>query len=252
MTPVRRIIIPARYASTRLHAKLLIEIQGKPILQHTYERALSCRVDSVLIATDSLEIMKIAEKIGAPACMTREDHVSGSDRCAEAMLLQGYNDSDIIVNLQGDEPLIPTENILAVMDNMQAHPEVAVATLCERISTQADLFNPNVVKVVFNHMQHALYFSRAPIPWARDDFPTRMPNDSSSFYRHIGLYGYRGSFLRAYPHLPHSPLEKIESLEQLRVLWNAYPLHVGLAPEKNPSGVDDAASLEAVRQSLSA
>ena len=193
----RRIIIPARYASTRLPAKLLIEINGKTILEHTYRRALSCGVDSVLIATDHPDIVKVADQIGAPVCLTASDHPSGSDRCAEAMQIYGYQDDDIILNLQGDEPLIPRANLLKVLENLEKYPAAMVATLCEVMTNRADIFNPTYPKVVFDREQYALYFSRAPIPWARDAFPDALP-DTMCFHRHIGLYAYRGRFLREF------------------------------------------------------
>ncbi|MCX7122377.1 MAG: 3-deoxy-manno-octulosonate cytidylyltransferase [Gammaproteobacteria bacterium] len=242
----KRIIIPARYGSTRLPAKLLIPIAGKSILQHTYERALECGFDSVLIATDDERIAALAEGINAPYCMTDIEHTTGTDRCAEAMALKGYADDDIIINLQGDEPLIPVANVLEVALNLEAHPEVEVATLCEELIEKGDIFNPNYVKVVFNQENHALYFSRAPIPWARDAFPGEM-SEELFFYRHIGLYAYRGRFLRAYPKLHQNPLERLEKLEQLRVLWHGYKIHVDIAPENNPPGVDTASSLQEVK-----
>ncbi len=242
----KRIIIPARYGSTRLPAKLLIPIAGKPILQHTYERALECGFDSVLIATDDERIADLAEKITAPYCMTDVEHPTGTDRCAQAMMLKGYAEEDIIINLQGDEPLIPVANLLKVAENLAAHPEVAVATLCEELTEKGDIFNPNYVKVVFDRLQHALYFSRAPMPWARDAFPGEM-SEELFFYRHIGLYAYRGQFLRGYSSLQQNPLERLEKLEQLRVLWHGYKIHVDIAPEANPPGVDTASSLQEVK-----
>lgn len=246
----KRIIIPARYGSTRLPAKLLIEVAGKSILQHTYERALACNFDSIVIATDRPEIAKLCEKIGAEYCMTSENHPTGTDRSSEAMEKMGYSDEDIILNLQADEPLIPVANLLKATENLISHPDAAVATLCEPLEEKTDVFNPNYVKVVFDRNQYALYFSRAPIPWARDYFPAEMPAEQMYFFRHIGIYAYRGAFLKHYPILAQSPLENIERLEQLRVLHHGYKIHVDLAPEKNPPGVDTAASLQEVRKIL--
>ncbi len=245
----KRIIIPARYASTRLPAKLLIEVAGKPILQHTYERALECNFDSILIATDHLEIAKLCDKIGADYVMTRKDHPSGTDRCSEAMEIKAYAEDDLILGLQGDEPLVPVNNLLRVADNLIRHPEVAVATLCEPMTEQQDIFNPNQVKVIFNQHHHALYCSRAPSPWARDNFPETVPEEPC-YFRHIGIYVYRGNFLKHYPTLIRPDIERLESLEQLRILFHGYKIHVDLAPEKNPPGVDTAASLDEVRQIL--
>ncbi len=245
----KRIIIPARYGSTRLPAKLLIEIAGKPLLQHTYERARACNFDSILIATDHKDIANLCKKIGAEWVMTSDTHSTGTDRIAEAMVKQGYADEDILLNLQGDEPLIPAANILKVVENLEDHPGADVATLCEEMTDKHDIFNPNYVKVIFDRKQYALYFSRAPIPWARDDFPGQMP-EQSCYFRHIGLYAYRGHFLKTYPTLAEPPIEQLERLEQLRVLYHGYKIHVDYAPEPNPPGVDTAASLNEVRKLL--
>lgn len=247
----RRIIIPARYASTRLPAKLLIEIAGKPLVQHTYERALACRFDSVLIATDHEDIADLCRKIGADFCMTSSNHPTGTDRSSEVMAKMGYADEDIILNLQGDEPLIPMANLIKATENLINNPQASVATLCESLDKQEDIFNPNYVKVVFDSKQHALYFSRAPIPWARDAFPAVIPA-TNCYFRHIGIYAYRGAFLRQYPKLSQCALEKLESLEQLRVLYHGYKIHVDLAPEKNPPGVDTAESLQEIKKILEA
>ena len=247
----KRIIIPARYGSTRLPAKLLIEVAGKAILHHTYERALACHFDSVLIATDHPDIVALCNKIGAPCCLTRESHINGTDRISEAMNQAGYSDEDVIVNLQGDEPLLPVANILRTTENLIAHPEASVATLCKPLEEKSDIFNPNYVKVVVDHNDYALYFSRAPVPWARDYFPATIPDtDQGAYSHHIGLYVYRGIFLKRYASLPPCVLETTEQLEQLRALYYGFKIHVGLAPEKNPPGVDTAASLQEIRRLL--
>lgn len=245
----KRIVIPARYASTRLPAKLLIQVAGKPILQHTYERALSCNFDSILVATDHPEIAKLCERIGAPFCMTGTEHATGTDRSSEAMEKMGYSTDDIILNLQADEPLIPVANLLKATQNLIENPEASVATLCEPLTQKEDVFNPNYVKVVFDAKHYALYFSRAPIPWSRDTFPDEMPA-TPHYFRHIGIYVYRGAFLKQYPTLPQSSLEKLENLEQLRILDQGYKINVGLAPEANPPGVDTRESLEEVKRIL--
>jgi len=247
----RRIIIPARYGSTRLPEKLLLPIKGKPLILHTYERALACDFDSVVVATDDQRIVDVLDKIGAEVCMTREDHPSGTDRCAEAFTLLGYADDDIIVNMQGDEPLLPKANIEQVAENLLLHPEAVIATLCDSLSEKTEVFNPNLVKVVFDRAQFALYFSRAPIPWSRDFFPADLPEELY-FFRHIGIYAYRGAFLKFYPALSQSPLEQFESLEQLRVLWHGYRIHVDHARESSPPGVDTAANLQEVKRILEA
>ena len=247
----RRIIIPARYESTRLPAKLLIPIKGKPLIVYTYERALMCGFDSVVVATDDERIAEAVSAVGASVCMTDIDHPSGTDRCAEAFTRLNYADDDIIVNVQGDEPLLPVANIQQVANNMVQHADADITTLCDSLTLKTDVFNPNFVKVVFNRAQQALYFSRAPIPWSRAHFPAELP-DALYFFRHIGIYAYRGKFLKAYPDLTQSPLEQFESLEQLRALWHGYHIHVDQALEASLPGVDTAASLQAVKRILEA
>ena len=161
---MRRIIIPARLASTRLPQKLLLPIAGKPLIAHTYERALKCNFDSVVIATDDVQIAQVAESINAPFCMTSSEHPSGTDRCAEAFSILGYSDDDVIVCVQGDEPLLPVANITCVAQNLENYKDADITTLCDPIDERGDLFNPHCVKVVFDKNNFALYFSRAPIP----------------------------------------------------------------------------------------
>jgi 3-deoxy-manno-octulosonate cytidylyltransferase (CMP-KDO synthetase) len=246
---MKRIIIPARFASSRLPQKLLLPLQGKPLLLHTYERALKCNFDSVVIATDDERIADVARAVGAEVCMTSIDHPSGTDRCAEAFATLGYHEDDIIVCVQGDEPLIPIANVWSVAQNLENYPRADVTTLYDPIYEHEELFNPNAVKVVFDKNNYALYFSRAPIPWARDHFPAEVP-DALHFFRHVGLYAYRGHFLKKYLGLERSPLEILESLEQLRVLWHGYRIHVDLAPDATPPGVDTQASFDAVKKIL--
>lgn len=244
---MRRIIIPARLASTRLAKKLLLPVQDKPLIIHTYERAVACNFDSVVIATDDQQIAKVVKEYGAEVCMTDPQHPSGTDRCAEAFEQLGYHDEDIIVSVQGDEPLLPVANIWSVAQNLMDYPKADMTTLCDAIMTHEDLFNPNCTKVVFDKDNFALYFSRAAIPWARDHFPAALPNDLH-FFRHVGLYAYRGAFLKQYPKLERSPLEVLESLEQLRILWHGYKIHVNFAPEPTMPGVDNEASYLAVKK----
>lgn len=245
----RRIIIPARYASSRLPAKPLVDIAGKPMIQHVYELALRCNFDSVAIATDDKRIYDAAQKLGATVCMTDPAHPSGTDRCAEVMEQLHYDDEDIIVGLQGDEPLIPVANIKQVADNLELNPQASMATLCERLFELKDLMNPNFVKVVFDVKGYALYFSRAPIPWSRDTFPHDLPAESEYFV-HIGIYAYRGHFLRHYSGLIPAPIERCEALEQLRVLWHGDKIHVDIAKEHTPPGVNTPEDLEVVRKIL--
>jgi 3-deoxy-manno-octulosonate cytidylyltransferase (CMP-KDO synthetase) len=243
----KRIIIPVRLASTRLPNKPMLDIAGKPMIQWVYEQAISCKLDSVLIATDDVSIKKAAEGFGADVCMTSADHTSGTDRIAEAAMIANYADDDLIVNLQGDEPLIPVENVLQVAANLAAHPDAAMSTLCERIHDKAEIFNENCVKVVLDKNDYALYFSRASIPWSRGHFPSEVP-ETIRCYRHIGMYAYRGKFLRQYAQLAPSPLEQWEALEQLRVLWHGEKIHVGIAKSVTAAGVDTLEDLERVRR----
>jgi 3-deoxy-manno-octulosonate cytidylyltransferase (CMP-KDO synthetase) len=248
-----RVVIPVRYKSTRLPGKALLDIGGKPMIQHVYERAVASKAESVVIATDDERIKKAAEEFGAVVCMTSPEHQSGSERLAEAVVALGYADDDIVVNVQGDEPFIPPEIISQVAQNLIDHDNIKMSTLCEPIKDSSDLFNPHVVKVAMNRRGYALYFSRAPIPWNRDQFPLKEEQalTDSEHFRHIGIYAYRIGFLQEYVGWETCPLEQIESLEQLRVLWNGGRIHVGIAKEKAPIGVDTQEDLEKVRQLVS-
>lgn len=246
------VIIPARYASSRLPGKPLRDIAGKPMMQHVYERAVQSGADEVVIATDDDRIRQVAEGFGAQVCMTAAHHPSGTDRLAEVARIMGYGRQRIVVNLQGDEPLMPPALIRQVAENLQSHAQASVATLCERISSVGELFDPHLVKVVMDAQGSALYFSRAAIPWDRDafvettgDLPAR-----SEHYRHIGLYAYRAGFLQEYVQWPPCSLEQTESLEQLRVLWRGHKIHVAEAVEKPGIGVDTPDDLVRVQQLL--
>lgn len=247
-----RVVIPARYASTRLPRKPLLDIAGKPMLRHAYERALESGAASVVIATDHEEIRDCAQRFGAEVCMTSETHPSGSERIAEVAARLGYGDDELVVNLQGDEPLMPPTLIRQVAENLAARPAADMATLCTPIETAEDLFNPNVVKVVMDRQGFALYFSRAPIPWDRDAFAasTRELPAGAIHYRHLGLYGYRVGYLRRYVALAPCDIERRESLEQLRVLWNGGRIHLAEAACRPGPGVDTLADLERVRALL--
>lgn len=235
------VVIPARYASTRLPAKPLKEIAGKPMIQHVYERACASAAAAVIIATDDARIEAAALGFGARVCMTSPSHPSGTDRLQEVAKRLGFKASDILVNVQGDEPLIPPAVIDQVAENLAIRPEFSVATLSEPIHSLADFRNPNVVKVVADAAGRALYFSRAPIPWPRDHFaadkietlPAGLPCQ-----RHIGIYAYRVELLDRFVTWPPVPLEKTESLEQLRVLWQGAGIHVANACAPVPGGVD--------------
>lgn len=250
------IIIPARLNSTRLPKKVLLDIAGKPMVQHVYERAKESGADHIVIATDDETVAQVAEDFGAHVCMTSDTHQSGTERLAEAVANLGFEDDDIIVCLQADEPLMPPKLIAQVAENLSQQEHVKVATLATKLNTAEELFNPNVVKVIFNYRQHAMHFSRAPIPWDRDQFSSIQSINletlklADAYYRHIGLYAYRAEFLETYANLPSSLNEKLESLEQLRVLSNGYKIHVGMTNLSTPLGVDTSADLERVRSSL--
>lgn len=249
------VVIPARYASSRLPGKPLLDIAGKPMIQHVYERAVQSGATEVVIATDDERIRQVAADFGALVCMTAAHHPTGTDRLAEVARLRDYTDQHIIVNLQGDEPLMPPALIRQVAGNLQSHPQASAATLCERITSSAELFDPHLVKVVMDKHGYALYFSRAPIPWDRDAFkqaqgvPDALPA-CSEHYRHIGLYAYRAEFLQDYVQWPPCIIEQAESLEQLRILWNGHTLHVAEALENPGIGIDTPDDLARVQQLL--
>lgn len=243
------VIIPARYASSRLPGKPLLEIGGLPMVQHVYQRALDSGAASVTVATDDQRIADVANGFGARVCMTRSDHPSGSERLAEASELLGLQEEDVVVNLQGDEPLMPPSLLAQVAGLLEGDHGADMATLCTRIHTAAELFDPHVVKVVMDSRGNALYFSRAVIPWDRDAFAinTEELPAQALHYRHLGLYAYRVRFLRHYVGLPICELERMESLEQLRVLWHGGRIHVAESDCLPGPGVDTAADLERVR-----
>jgi len=242
------VIIPARYASTRLPGKPLADIAGKPMVVRVAERAANAAA-RVVVATDDLRIKDAVESHGFAACLTRPDHPTGTDRLAEAAQQLGLGDDDIVVNVQGDEPLLSSELIEAVAALLAAHPDAAMATACHPIATPDEAFNPNVVKVVLDRQSYALYFSRATIPWARDDFAANRDAvpDGLPLYRHYGLYAYRVRFLRAFPALAPAPIERFEALEQLRALWHGYRIIVEVTRGTPAPGVDTPEDLDRVR-----
>ncbi|PIE43815.1 MAG: 3-deoxy-manno-octulosonate cytidylyltransferase [Gammaproteobacteria bacterium] len=253
------VIIPARYASTRLPGKPLLDIAGKPMVQHVYEKALASEASRVVIATDDVRIEKVARAFGAETVMTSTDHPSGTDRLEEVVTTLGFYPDDIVVNVQGDEPLIPPGIINQVAHNLAAAPAAAIATLCEEITDVSDFLDPNVVKVVFAVDGMAMYFSRAPIAWPRDSFADLSIRDSGAempkghcFYRHIGIYAYRVNLLKNFVQWPASPHEEIERLEQLRAMYNGEKIHVEVADEAPPKGVDTWADLDKVRKTIDA
>lgn len=254
-------LIPARLASTRLPDKPLADIGGRPMVVRVAERAAASGARRVVVATDSAAIEAAARAHGIDAVLTRGDHPSGTDRLAEAAQLLGLADDEIVVNVQGDEPLVPPALVAEVAALLQEAPDSAIATAAHRITGIDDYLNPNVVKVVTDAAGRALYFSRAPIPFHRDGltgFPAARPAalpaglETHAPLRHIGLYAYRVAFLRAYPGLAQSPLERLESLEQLRALWHGYRIRVLQAAEAPPGGVDTAEDLERVRRAFAA
>lgn len=249
-----QVIIPARYAATRLPGKPLLDIGGKPMLQHVFERAQQSGARRVIIATDDERIQQAAQAFGADVYMTDPQHPSGTDRIAEIARICELPDTAIIVNVQGDEPCLPPALIQQVAQALNAHPQAAVATLCETITDPATLFNPNVVKVVRDRAGFALYFSRAPIPWVRDSFqmqPLQGATGHAKHFRHIGLYAYRAAFLQTLTQMPVAPLESDEALEQLRVLYQGHKIYVTEAQETPARGVDTAEDLEKIRAFLS-
>ncbi len=247
-----RVVIPARYASTRLPAKALLPIAGKPMVQHVFERAKLSNAEEVLIATDDPRIQAVAEGFGARVVMTDPAHRSGTDRIAEVAVREAWANETVVVNVQGDEPLIPPALINQVASLLNAHAEADIATLCTAIHSLDEVFDLSVVKVVFNCRSEALYFSRAPIPWQRDAFvadPKFLP-EGAVFYRHIGLYAYRVGYLASYAQLAPVAAEQAESLEQLRALMNGYKILVQEAHSVPGPGVDTLEDLQRVRQHL--
>lgn len=234
------VIIPARFASTRFPGKPLAEIAGKPMVVHVCERAARSGAAGVHVATDDERIAAAVRAHGHKALMTRADHASGTDRLSEAAQLLGLKDDEVVVNVQGDEPLIAPGLISEVGGLLQARREASVSTACHAIHDSASLSNPNVVKVVLDANGYALYFSRAQIPYPREA--------GGKWYRHAGIYAYRVGFLKRYAALAPSPLENTEALEQLRVLWHGYRIAVAVSETEIPPGVDTPQDLEAVRR----
>jgi len=244
-------LIPARLASTRLPNKPLADLGGKPMVVRVAEQALRSGAQRVVVAADDPSIVTACAAHGIEAVLTRTDHLSGSDRLAEACTLLGLDGDALVVNVQGDEPLIDPALVRACAELLAAHPECNVATAAHAIESQADFANPNVVKVVLDQQQRALYFSRAPIPWWRDGSQAGTPAlpDSTigAALRHIGLYAYRAGYLRRFPQLSPAPLEQLESLEQLRVLWHGGRIAVHTADTAPAPGVDTPEDLARVR-----
>jgi len=238
-----QVIIPARHASTRFPGKPLADLQGKPMVVHVCERAKKSGAAAVHVATDDERIAAAVRAHGHSALMTRADHPSGTDRLAEAAKKLRLRDSDIVVNVQGDEPLISPNLIRKVGMLLMKRRDASISTACHAIHDEASLTSPNVVKVVLDREGFALYFSRSRIPYPREP--------GAAVYRHAGIYGYRVAFLKKYARLKAAPLEKSEALEQLRALWHGYRIAVAISETAIPPGVDTPQDLEAVRRILS-
>lgn len=268
-------VVPARYASTRLPGKPLLDIAGKPMVVWVAERARDSGAQGVWVATDHDGVAEAVRAQGFEVCMTSPDCASGTDRLAEVAARLGWPDEAIVVNVQGDEPLIDPALIRATAEALSTKPEAAMATVCHPLHAIEEVLSPNVVKVVLDAQGYALYFSRAPIPWARDAWASSLVATASSLaatisaltpgpspggrggvtvpeglpvYRHVGLYAYRVGFLKAYPHLARPALEAFESLEQLRALWHGYRIAVVTTDQATPPGVDTAEDLAVVRR----
>lgn len=244
-----KVVIPARFGSSRLPGKPLLDIAGRPMVAHVVERACQSGAEEVLIATDDERIAAAVQGMGAEVVMTSANHPSGTDRLQEVAQKKGWSDDTIIVNVQGDEPLIPPAVINQVARNIEASSAAGIATLAETLTSVEQLFNPNIVKLVRDVNDFALYFSRAPMPWARDAFAkdkTALPA-LDVYFRHLGIYAYRVGFLHAYVGWPPAVIEQVEALEQLRALYNGVKIHVGVAEVEIPQGVDTAEDLERIR-----
>jgi len=282
------VVIPARHASTRFPGKPLAELAGKPMIVHVAERAARSGAREVVVATDHADIARAVAEHGHTAIMTRADHATGTDRIAEVVARRRYRAEEIVVNVQGDEPLIEPSLIRAVARNLQQHRDASIATACHAIHAAADFLNPNVVKVVIDEKGYALYFSRAPIPFPRDAFSRVLSRPRDAFlrassaprdallrasapreasaatspaslhrlpaglpvYRHVGIYAYRGAFLRRFRKLSPVALERFEALEQLRALAHGYRISVAVMSEPSPPGVDTPKDLARVRRLL--
>ncbi|MGA7802570.1 MAG: 3-deoxy-manno-octulosonate cytidylyltransferase [Gammaproteobacteria bacterium] len=248
------IVIPARYGSSRLPGKPLRLLAGRPMIEHVHRRAVESGAREVIVATDDVRIEAAVRDFGGTVCMTAADHPSGTDRLAEVVRQLQWADDTVVVNLQGDEPLMPPALIEQVAGDLAGQGQAGMATVCAPITTTAELFDPHVVKVVADGAGFALYFSRAPIPWDRDAFAVtneELPAGLEHF-RHIGLYAYRAAFLKHYSELQPCPMERAEALEQLRALWHGVRIHVVRAVAHPGAGVDTEQDIARVEQLLSA
>lgn len=248
MSQAFTVIVPARLASTRLPNKPLADIHGLPMVVRVAQRAALSNASQVVVAADSIEIVQACQSHGVHAILTQVDHPSGSDRLAEASALLGLKPHDVVVNVQGDEPLINPELINQVAELLVQRPSASMSTAAHEIHELAEFTNPNVVKVVIDQSQLALYFSRAPIPWWRDGFAKGIQTlPQPAPLRHIGIYAYRVGFLQSFPTLQAAPIETCEALEQLRALWHGHKIAVHITPDVPGPGVDTPEDLERVR-----
>ncbi|MEH6444723.1 MAG: 3-deoxy-manno-octulosonate cytidylyltransferase [Oceanospirillaceae bacterium] len=250
------VVIPARFGSTRFPGKPLADIAGKPMIQHVYERCMQSNASKVIIATDDERIEKVARNFGASVCMTRENHPTGTDRLQEVVEYLQLADDEIVVNVQGDEPLIPAVIINQVAQNLAQQTLASIATLSEPIQALEQLLNPNSVKVLTDINGLAMYFSRAPIPWPRDAFnqlqqPSEIPQ-GFVWQRHIGIYAYKVALLNKYVTWAPAAVEETECLEQLRAMWYGHRIHVAQAIESPPAGIDTPEDLQRLIANLAA
>jgi len=246
--PEFHVVIPARYSSTRLPGKPLLDIAGKPMVVWVAERAKSSGAQQVIVATDDERVASAVRQHGYAAVMTDAHHVSGTDRIAEVAAIEGWHDDAIVVNVQGDEPLIDAKLIIEVATTLAASGHAVMATACHAITEKADFINPNVVKVVMDVYGYAMYFSRAPIPYPRDTYSSAQELALGiPAYRHIGIYAYRASFLKQYASLTPAAIEQFECLEQLRVLYQGYKIAVSVSENAPAAGVDTESDLVRVR-----
>lgn len=248
MSVAFKVVIPARYASTRLPGKPLLDISGQPMIAHVCARASEAGAEEIIVATDDERILHTVRELGFYAVMTRADHQSGTERLAEVAEQCGWAAETIVVNLQGDEPLIPPDYIRDVAIALAGQQKAGIATLAATIIDPEELFNPNAVKVVLDKNGYALYFSRAPIPWERGHFSQSggTPSGKMAYLRHIGMYAYTVGFLQRYCLWPASVLETVESLEQLRILWEGEAVRVQVVDKTPPAGVDTPEDLQRV------
>lgn len=245
------VVIPSRFGSTRLPGKPLIDLHGKPMIEHVVERALASEASEVIVATDDQRIVEAIKIDGARVVLTSAAHQSGTDRIWEAIADADLADEAVIVNVQGDEPLIPPSVINQAANLVSQVPDCGVATLCEVMHDMRDIFNPNAVKVVADTQGRALYFSRAPIPWERGRFDTNeLPPDGKGWFRHLGIYAFKRWALKRFVSLPRSRLEDLESLEQLRLLENGVSIAIAESVVAIPAGVDTQEDVDRVREYL--